>query len=70
MLTRFLYVFKKIVPANILTPLTNTINQSFETCTFPDNWKIAEVIPHLKEGDHELTTNNRPTAKVCERIAL
>lgn len=62
--------------ANILFPLTNIINRSFETCIFPNNWKIAEVVPHPKEGDYELATNNRPisliqsTAKVCERIAL
>ena len=37
-------------------------------------WKIAEVIPILKTGDHEIP-NNRPISqlpflsKVCERVA-
>ena len=30
------------------------------TSTFPDLWKISEVIPLLKEGDHEIASNNRP----------
>ena len=61
--------------ANI-PPLTNNINQSFETCTFSDNWKISEAIPDFKDGDRESAINNRylplipSTAKVCERIAL
>ena len=37
---------------------------------------MTEVIPILKQGDHEVPDNNRPIAllpmlsKVCERIAL
>ena len=39
-------------------------------------WKLAEVIPLLKEGDHEVASNNRPLSllavfsKVCKRVAL
>ena len=46
------------------------------TSTFPDLWKIAEVIPLLKEGDHEIASNNRllslleVVSKVCEKVVL
>ncbi len=49
---------------------------SFNTSTFSDDWKIAEVIPLLKEDDRELASNNRPlsllnaVSKICERAAL
>ena len=42
---------------------------------FPRDWKLAEVVPHLKEGDHEVAGNNRPisllpvSSKVLERVA-
>ena len=60
----------------ILGPLTDIINCSILTSTFPDNWKEAEVIPILKDGDHEKAANNRPlsllavASKVLERIVL
>ena len=41
-------------------PVTNIINCSFATSVFPDEWKLAEVIPILKDGDHEVASNNRP----------
>ena len=43
---------------------------------FPLAWKKAEVIPHLKEGDHEEANNNRHISflpilsKIAERVAL
>ena len=46
------------------------------TSTFPDLRKISEVIPLLKEGDHEIASNNRPlsllevVSKVCEKVVL
>ena len=46
-------VFKDCLPI-ILGPLTHMINCSPMTSTFPDLWKISEVIPLLKEGDHEI----------------
>ena len=58
----------------ILGPLTKIINCSLRTSTFPTTWKMAEVIPLLKEGDHDVASNNRPlsllavTFKVCEKI--
>ena len=60
----------------ILGPLTDIINCSFITSTFPDEWKIAEVIPLLKDGDKDQPANDRPlsllvgASKICEKIAL
>ena len=68
-------VLKDCLPV-ILGPLTDIINCSILTSTFPDNWKEAEVIPILKDGDHEKAANNRPlsllavASKVLERIVL
>ena len=59
----------------ILGPLTEIINWSLRTL-FPSCWKEAEVIPILKEGDHEEASNNRPlsllntASKICEKIVL
>ena len=44
-------VIKDVLPV-ILGPLTDIINTSLTTSTFPDYWKEAEVIPLLKEGYH------------------
>ena len=68
-------VLKDCLPV-ILGPLIDIINCSILTSTFPDNWKEAEVIPILKDGDHEKAANNRPlsllavASKVLERIVL
>ena len=59
--------------AVVLKPLTDLINLSFTSNTFPTAWKIAEVVPHVKEGDPEIA-NNRPisllvaNSKICEKI--
>ena len=56
-------------------PLTLIINASLLTACLPNVWKIAEVKPIPKEGDHEIDNNNRPISllpilsKVCERVA-
>ena len=68
-------VIKDCLPV-ILGPLTDVINQSLANSTFPEAWKIAEVIPLPKEDDHEIPSNNRPisllpvASKICEKIAL
>ena len=68
-------VIKDCLPT-ILLSLTSFINASFTTNTFPDAWKLAEVTPVLKSGDHEVPDNNRPISllpvlsKVCERAAF
>ena len=68
-------VIKDCLPA-ILASLTSIINALFTTNTFPDAWKLAEVTPVLKSGDHEVLSNNRPISllsvlsKVCEWAAF
>ena len=60
----------------VLTPVTNIINSSLLSSTYPDSWKLAEVVPIPKEGNHEIASNNRPISllpilsKVCEKVAL
>ena len=52
------------------------MNRSLLPSVFPSNWKISEVTPLLKEGDHEIANNNSPVlllpvaSRVCERVAL
>lgn len=68
-------VIKDSLP-HIITALTSIINNSLLTSTYPDAWKLAEVIPILKDGDHEIASNNRPLSlltilsKVCEKVVL
>lgn len=67
-------VIKDCLPV-ILGPLSN-INRLLTSSMFPEAWKEAEVIPLLKEGDHEVAFNNRPLSlltflsKVWEKVAL
>ena len=68
-------VIKDALPC-ILPVLTDTVNRSLLPSVFPSAWKISEVIPLLKDGDHEIPNNNRPVSllpaasKICERVAL
>ena len=68
-------VFKDALQV-ILGPITEIINCSLGASTFLSDWKITEVIPLLKEGDHKEPPNNRPlsllnvASKVCEKILL
>ena len=56
------------LPAHILKaciidyikPLTYLINKSFETGTFPDELKIAKIVPIFKYGDKTLVSYYRP----------
>ena len=43
-------VIKDCLPA-ILSASTPIINETFESDIFPMAWKVAEVIPILKNGD-------------------
>lgn len=60
----------------ILGPLTDIINSSLVNSIFPNAWKESELIPLLKEGDHEVASDNRPlsllvvASKVCEKVVL
>ena len=68
-------VIKDALPC-ILPILTLIVNRSLLSSVFPAAWKISEVVPLPKDGDHELANNNRPVSllpaasKVCEWIAL
>ena len=68
-------VIKDCLP-HILHWITRIINLSLASSTFPRAWKNAEVVPHLKDGDHEDPNNNRPISllpvlsKVAEKLAL
>jgi len=63
-------------PPAILSSVTSIINESLASNTFPMEWKPAEAIPVVKEGDHEKPNNYRPISllpvlsKLCECIAL
>ena len=60
---------------SILPTITSIVNCSLVTSTFPTAWKISEVIPIPKDGDHEQANNNRlisllpVLSKICERVA-
>ena len=60
----------------ILPILTQIVNCFLETSVFPTAWTEAEVIPLVKEGDHEIANNKCPVSlltavsKICERVAL
>lgn len=66
-------VLKDCLPI-VSKPLTDIINVSFVSNIFPTAWKTAEIVPHEKEGDPEVASNNRPisllvgNSKVCERV--
>ena len=70
-----LFVIKDCLPY-ILPTLTRLINSSFACSEFPRAWKKSVIVPHLKDGDHEVPNNNRPISllpvlsKVAEKIAL
>ena len=49
--------------ANVLVvPLTYIINTSIITCKYPQEWKVAKVMPLYKKGDKKLLQNYRPVA--------
>ncbi|CAB3992224.1 Hypothetical predicted protein [Paramuricea clavata] len=68
-------VIKDALPY-ILQPFTDIVNCSLRESLFPSAWKLSEVIPLLKEGDHEIAKNNRPislllaASKISERVVL
>ncbi|CAB3993932.1 Hypothetical predicted protein [Paramuricea clavata] len=56
-------IIKDCLPV-ILGPLTEIINCSLRTSTFPLAWKKAELIPIHKEGDHEVMDKKKLSALV------
>ena len=66
-------VVKQTLESTLL-PLTHVINLSLSTGVFPDEMKIAKVIPLFKSGDTTSFSNYRPVSvlpvfsKILERI--
>ena len=66
-------LLKKIIP-HILTPLRHICNTSLEQGIFPDEMKIARIIPLFKSGDKQNVSNYRPISllpqfsKILEKI--
>ena len=64
---------KKIIP-HILTPLRHICNTSLSQGIFPDEMKIARIIPLFKSGDKQNVSNYRPISllpqfsKILEKI--
>ena len=64
----------KRVMTNIVKPFSHICNTSFISGIFPDNMKIAKVIPLYKAGEKNLFTNYRPVSllsqfsKIFEKI--
>lgn len=64
----------KISHNALLCPLTTIINQCLKSGTFPDQLKVARVIPVFKKGENFLLDNYRPISllpsmsKIFERI--
>ena len=64
----------KMAAPFIANPLTDIINASLSTGIFPDNMKIAKVIPLFKNEDRTLVNNYRPISvlpvfsKILEKI--
>ncbi|XP_057299216.1 uncharacterized protein LOC130629859 [Hydractinia symbiolongicarpus] len=58
----------------IASPLTYIINMSFETSTFPSDWKRTKVLPLFKSGARSSVNNYRPISvipaisKVIEKV--
>ena len=65
----------KHVSTEIIVSLTHIINVSLETGIFPNDLKIAKVLPLFKKGDREIFSNYRPISlltcfsKLFEKVA-
>ena len=53
-----MYVVRKVI-SHIAKPLTYTCGTIFETGIFPDNMKVAKVIPVYKTGENNSFSNYR-----------
>ena len=59
-------VIVKEVINYIAKPLAHVCSQSFECGVFPDNMKVAKVIPLFKAGDRSLFSNYRPISLLSQ----
>ena len=53
----------KLAAPVIADSLTYIFNQAITLCTFPDEWKIARLIPLFKNGQKNLPGNYRPAIR-------
>ena len=66
-------IIKHVIP-HIVKPLTHICNISFRNGTFPDQMKVAKVIPVFKGNDKQVFTNYRPISllpqfsKILEKL--
>jgi hypothetical protein len=66
-------IIKKAAPI-ISDSLTLIFNQAITLSSFPDEWKIAKVVPLYKNGQRNIPGNYRPISvlpaisKIMERI--
>ena len=73
-LTTFRIIYLKILGNVLAVPLTIICNQSMEQVIFPQNMKLADVIPLYKGGDESLVDNYRPISllmtisKILEKV--
>ena len=64
----------KLAKKNFLIPITNCINQCISTKSFPDELKVADVVPVFKKEDPNNKANYRPISllpiisKILERV--
>ena len=59
-------VIVKQVINYITKPLANVCSKSFECGVFPDNMKVAKVVPLFKAGDRSLFSNYRPISLLSQ----
>ncbi len=59
------YKLLKEASVAIAEPLSHLFNFSLSMGTFPDAWKLANVIPIFKKGDTMLCTNYCPISLLC-----
>ena len=66
----------KLVPANLSHHIAQIFNLSVDKCSFPDEAKLAEVVPAFKKDDNLSIKNYRPisilstSSKILERLML
>ena len=59
-------VLVKQVINYIAKPLAHVCSKSFECGVFPDNMKVAKVVPLFKAGDRSLFSNYRPISLLSQ----
>ena len=51
--------------AALLSPFAQLFDKIYKTCTIPDQWKVAKIIPIFKKGSKLEIENYRPIANLC-----